>query len=873
MTKSTCQTIAPNPKVQRMYDNAVDSWYKAPESDSSMAVLQHAVDYFEEIDLKNDSIRGRCLLLLSLNWVHDDRKKPIELLKRALHHYRQIYDCRHTRLHSAYFHLAEKSFVGGHLEQARLYCDTLLQCQVEGQQKYQWARALGLKGRIEARLGKAYRSELFFQAAYPYANAQDSLDLLLSQVVAFTDVSRPERVLDLVARHESKFTKFYLAAAKVQSFIALEQPDSCLYYLADQLAHSKGVNQLALNAVYRNLAGSYAMKNNYVQAEKALLKMDKGHFTQSDSMYYSSDLAEAKFGQRNLQLALTLDQATTSWYLQDTTSHLFAMIYFTSQSIDRLTRVWQKDGNISHLEQALAWSNRCDQLIRKHRLQDQSTSDRQRLSTQTKTLYDHAIKAADYAFEATGDEKYAMQALSFIEANKANVLQEELLARHLQADSLQLEPKIKDLYAELIKSEDVSKARELSDRLMNIILSSTEKMVLFYRNFETSSIQQQIAKLENRDEQYLHFYQHLDSTLTMIVHRPGFINLRHYSAADWVEDVTNHLTSIKTVAEDRIGFAKLGEWMTNDLAPEIPVTVVPDGILHSYPMEIVPSIDGVSFIDRWSFNYIPSLGSRNAQQLTTYQTRNLYAVAPTFTGGAWSDLAYHETYTRSGMAPLRYNIEEATKVAETFSIGSAWVDSAATKSDFLENAAEEGAIWHFATHAFANQEETIEPHILFSGQGAEERLSLSEIYELKIPAGMVVMSACETGIGAYVEGEGVMSLARGFTYAGAKSVVASLWPVNDKSTSEIMTTFHNYLKDGMRKDDALRLAKRDYINAAGPQERHPFYWAGFIAMGDMSPLDFGGSLRWLYWLCTVGVMLLLLRIYLTASRQRSKPMH
>jgi len=81
-----------------------------------------------------------------------------------------------------------------------------------------------------------------------------------------------------------------------------------------------------------------------------------------------------------------------------------------------------------------------------------------------------------------------------------------------------------------------------------------------------------------------------------------------------------------------------------------------------------------------------------------------------------------------------------------------------------------------------------------------------------------------------------MSFARAFTAAGSKSVVASLWSVNDASTAEIMTYFYQYLEAGDTKDVALHKAKLQYIRKADPNFRHPYFWAGFIGIGDMSPL-------------------------------------
>ena len=102
-----------------------------------------------------------------------------------------------------------------------------------------------------------------------------------------------------------------------------------------------------------------------------------------------------------------------------------------------------------------------------------------------------------------------------------------------------------------------------------------------------------------------------------------------------------------------------------------------------------------------------------------------------------------------------------------------------------------------------------------------------------------VLSACETGYGKFRQGEGVISLARSFMYAGVPSLVVSLWQVNDNSTSRIMRSFYEYLSNGLTKDAALRQAKLDYIEIAKGVSAHPAFWLPFIQLGDNRPIEIG----------------------------------
>jgi CHAT domain-containing protein len=110
-------------------------------------------------------------------------------------------------------------------------------------------------------------------------------------------------------------------------------------------------------------------------------------------------------------------------------------------------------------------------------------------------------------------------------------------------------------------------------------------------------------------------------------------------------------------------------------------------------------------------------------------------------------------------------------------------------------------------------------------------LELPDIYALDLNADVVVLSACETALGRDIRGEGLLGLTQGFLYAGAKGVVASLWPVTDRATAELMRRFYDHmLRDGLRPADALRRAQLSI--AAEPRWGHPFYWSAFVLLGD-----------------------------------------
>ncbi len=144
---------------------------------------------------------------------------------------------------------------------------------------------------------------------------------------------------------------------------------------------------------------------------------------------------------------------------------------------------------------------------------------------------------------------------------------------------------------------------------------------------------------------------------------------------------------------------------------------------------------------------------------------------------------------------------------------------------------------NFSMHASLNETTPDSSYLVFSNINSRPfLLYFQDIHRIRLESELVTLSACETGTGQLYKGEGIMSLARAFIYAGAKALVTTLWKVNDKSTSIIMSQFYKNAAKGQTKSEALQNAQLKYLENASPAEAHPFYWAPFIIMGDNNPL-------------------------------------
>jgi CHAT domain-containing protein len=243
-----------------------------------------------------------------------------------------------------------------------------------------------------------------------------------------------------------------------------------------------------------------------------------------------------------------------------------------------------------------------------------------------------------------------------------------------------------------------------------------------------------------------------------------------------------------------------------------------------------------------SYAYSSSLITENS--IAGKNPKNLFAgFAPSYSGNQFAHLdtlKHPMTYLamRSGNLPLPGAAEEV-KLISQFMKGDSFLNTEATETNFKLNAANYD-ILHLAMHSLLNNEYPNDSELLFNHENDRQNdgyLNVDEIYNLKLDASLVVLSACSSGFGKIQQGEGPISIARAFSYAGCPSVVMSLWKIPDEVTSAIMKDFYRELKNGKQKDEALRLAQLKFLNETGdPLYHHPYFWSGLVVMGNTDPL-------------------------------------
>ncbi len=312
------------------------------------------------------------------------------------------------------------------------------------------------------------------------------------------------------------------------------------------------------------------------------------------------------------------------------------------------------------------------------------------------------------------------------------------------------------------------------------------------------------------------------------------------------------------------------------------VIIIPDGKLFNLSFEMLTptkiesyeELSENSLLASHSISYNYSLLLFDEARKRVDYSKNFVAFVPEFNGkmkreyqlAITDSVDLDKTYLT--LLPQPFTLELAKHFTKRFE-GRSFLNENASKQVF-ENSAKEHKIIHIGTHAENNNVSPELSRLVFaknpsgSTQANDNYLFTYEIYNQNLSSNLAILTACETGKPTYQAGEGMISLAHAFNYAGSESMLTSLWKIDEQSSSVIIRSFYNYMSDGLSKDEALRKSKLDYIASAEGRTIAPQYWAGLVLMGDTAAIEFNRSGNWVYWL--IGVLVVLILVYFLIKR-------
>ena len=294
------------------------------------------------------------------------------------------------------------------------------------------------------------------------------------------------------------------------------------------------------------------------------------------------------------------------------------------------------------------------------------------------------------------------------------------------------------------------------------------------------------------------------------------------------------------------------------------IVIVPDDVLFLLPFEtLVTDVSGPRWlVERSRISYAPSLSSlreivQKKKKRRGGWSKDLLAFgSPDFNLGETSQGTLQSPAAVATLfpslafqvGPLKFSRSEVEGVASSFKPKrtTLLMGGEATEDKLKSLPLADYRILHFATHGLIDDAQPARSSILLTvdrDPAEDGLLQMREIFNLALRADLVTLSGCRTGLGQFIRGEGIDNLSRAIFYAGASSVLMSLWAVDDEASSYLMSRFYVHLRSARSIEDALRRAQLEMIRSR--ETSHPYYWAGFIVTGTADQILYPHP--WLLW--------------------------
>lgn len=591
---------------------------------------------------------------------------------------------------------------------------------------------------------------------------------------------------------------------------------------------------------------------------------------------------------------------------------LISCLKSKAQAVDLL---YKSDGKIDDLILSFETRELLVRIINEIRIGFQYEESKLLLSEEEAESFNKIVDNAYELYAQYDSDFYKNKVFEYAEKEKAAIFQSSL--RETEAISLDIPQELQDKES-IIKKElteintKINNARnsssidssllaslqntrfdlnESKDSLTNIFEADYPEYYNFKYNTEVIRVES-IQKILKSDECLLE-YVIADSILySLFVDKKQFLIKKQLSnnfksTIDTLRGIMN-LQYSGTEEEEFNSFKKNSYYLYDLLIKPFKshigkkdIKVIRDGDLAYLPFSIL--ISKLEETKRINYSNLPYLLYTNNLSYSYSSTllfnefsekekpeKEIIAFAPSY-DNTDNVLENSSIYRNINLRSLSQNENEIRSIQE-ITKADIFIKNEASEENFKNNA-ENYSIIHLATHSIIDSLDHNFSGLVFTNNNDSTEnglLNLSELYNLKLNAKLAVLSACNTGSGKQISGEGVLNLARGFIYAGCPGVVMTLWTVDDVSGTKIMSNFYAQLKNNKNKDEALRLAQLEYLESSYIAGTHPHYWAAYINVGDSSPV-FTKKNIWLFILISgLGLIVILLVIRESIFKKKSE---
>lgn len=433
----------------------------------------------------------------------------------------------------------------------------------------------------------------------------------------------------------------------------------------------------------------------------------------------------------------------------------------------------------------------------------------------------------------------------------------------LPDEKLREERIIKNELATLKKQLKLKQKQNLTEKEeaeLNAQISETEndysqfleQLEVDYPNYYTFQVKQYETNLDAvqkelaSTEAIIEYYVNTTHLYILAITKSGCTFYKKEKNDNWKESVNNFLDILTTSPQnsdrsDQLQYFtntahQLYNFLLGDVIPTLPNSVkhliiigdnelnfLPFGVLAEEPFNQTQTFNSIPYLlHKYSISYDVSVSSYMESKIIKRKNHSLNYIG---FSPLYEDQNKDLPYTRA-------KIEEISDMYN----GKSIVNQKIQVNDILKHS--KGAqILHFGMHGEIDKWNPSLSHLVLSSD-EKEQFYVSDIYGTNFDAALLVLSACNTGTGKYLKGEGVQNISRAFRFAGIPSTTMSLWSLPDVQTSQIEYNFFENLNTSHRKDEALQKAKLRYLSTAPKALTHPFYWAGVIPIGNMEPISF-----------------------------------
>ncbi len=666
-----------------------------------------------------------------------------------------------------------------------------------------------------------------------------------------------KKILSLLKKQDPKSTKIPIILTNI-AVIYYDQNnyDSASYYYFQSIDFAKKIYSIHnpnLIIPYLNLGQVYRSKKDYQTALK---------------MFQYSMIANSKsFNSLNIKDFPSLDAYYNPIKL------LESLLYKGGI----LLQLYEKDHNTEYLDIAYKAFILADSLIKEQRRILVNQKDKLELNKLASRIYENAILTCQNMAKAYPEKKDYFKDKSFYyaERNKAALLAEAINATRATKiagipDSLIykekiLKERIAFLETKLATLEEYSKEPYYRERLfyyknqyrdlINYFETHYPKYYEIKYSPNTVSINQLVNILKPGQALISYFYGYYNLFIFYITKDTVIITHRPLNKLD--ENIKLFYKSLQSNSQTAINnYIRTGYEIFEKISPGLissninQLIIIPDNLLNIVPFEALLTSDSIA--DKTNFSSYPYLiklfsisyaySSYLFYQLNTQQTEtpgkiDFLGIAPGFLGNNTP------IFMGERISPIPATITEVKNIAQLFAdkgmLYKLMLDSLATETNFKRENLSNYKIIHIATHGFIYSSNPALSALIFSKEDQPDDgfLYANEIYNMSIPASLVTLSACQTGLGRISRGEGVLGISRAFMYAGARNLIISLWKVADDPTQKLMTNFYKHLLEKYSEitpqtkySQALQQAKLDLINSGNLAQ--PYFWASFILIGE-----------------------------------------